>query len=315
MQVHVVRSGLIESVHDVAFAVVDPDGVEIVSMGAVDRPTFLRSTAKPFQATVSSGLWDPSDTETLAVTCASHDGLPVHVGLIERLLASVGLDESALATPPSWPSSASETRRLATVGHSEPRRIWHNCSGKHAGMLAACVSQGWPVDGYTNPEHPIQRAMAEHMVGVFGEETMPVGVDGCGAPVFRGTVRTLAIGFASLLVEDRYAEVRNAMHRFPVLTSGPGHADAEIALWLGGIAKRGAEGTFGIGLPGRGAIAIKVWDGAERAVAATALAALEHMNWIPRGPHEAMREALARPVFGGGRPVGTVEAHLEMEHT
>jgi L-asparaginase II len=315
MQIRVVRSGLTESIHDVSVTVVDPHGDELFVSGELDRLMFLRSTAKPFQGAVSSGLWNPPDPETLAVTCSSHDGLPVHVALIERLLASVGLDESHLATPPGWPSWTPEAHRQAAQGVIRPRRIWNNCSGKHAGMLAACVSQGWSIEGYTDPDHPVQQAMAAHMVEVFGEETLPVGVDGCGAPVFRGSVRTLARGYARLLVDERYAAVRNAMHRFPVLTSGPDHADAQIATWIGGIAKRGAEGTLGIALPGRGAIGIKAWDGAERAVAATALATLEHLNWIPHGPAKALKMALARPVFGGGEAVGTVTAHLEMEDT
>jgi len=309
----VVRSGLVESHHAVSVVACSPDGQQLLASGDVDSPFYLRSTAKPFQAAVVAEYWDPPDRETLAVACASHDALPVHVALIERLLASVGLDESDLATPPAWPSNREEADRQAAAGAVRPRSIWHNCSGKHTGMLAACVRQGWPVGHYTDPEHPLQRAIAEHMVEVFGPATLPVGVDGCGAPVFRGTTTTMARGFARLLTDAPYERVVDAMSSYPVLTSGPGNADAAIAIWLGGVAKRGAEGTLGIALPGRGAIAIKVWDGAERAVGPAAAAVLSHLAWIPRGSAENLESALTRRVFGGGEPVGTVEAFLETE--
>ncbi len=291
------------------------DGSMIFESLEGDRPFYLRSSAKPFQAGVVLDHMSPSDVETTAVICSSHVGLPVHVALIGRLLKEFGLDESALATPPSWPESALATRMAVTAGHTEPRAIWNNCSGKHAGMLAACVTQGWPTAGYTHADHPLQRAIAARMVDMFGVETTPVGVDGCGVPVFRGTTTSLARSFASLVTSQAYAPVVQAMSRYPMLVSGPGHADADIAVWLGGVAKRGAEGCLGIGLAGRGAIGVKAWDGAERAVAVAALYALDEVGWIPRGALKNLESALARPVFGGGEPVGTVEPVLEMERT
>ncbi len=287
----------------------------IFESGEGDRPFYLRSSAKPFQAGVVLDHMSPSDVETTAVMCSSHVALPVHVALIERLLDEFGLDESDLATPPSWPESALATRMAAAAGHTEPRAIWNNCSGKHAGMLAACVTQGWPTSGYTDADHPLQTAITARMVDMFGVETTPVGVDGCGVPVFKGTTMSLARSFASLVTSQRYEPVVQAMSRYPMLVSGPGHADADIAVWLGGVAKRGAEGCLGIGLPGRGAIAVKAWDGAERAVAVAALYALDEVGWIPRGARKNLESALARPVFGGGEPVGTVEPVLDMERT
>lgn len=308
MRLRVVRSGLTESDHAVSVAACRPDGRALYDSGDTDRIFYLRSTAKPFQAAVVTRFWEPPDLETLAVVCSSHDGLPVHVALIERLLSSVGLDESHLATPPAWPSEQSETLRVVRAGADRPRPIWHNCSGKHAGMLAACVRMGWDVEGYTRPDHPLQQEISNRMVELVGEETLPVGVDGCGAPVFRGTARTLANAFARLISDDAHATVRRAMSRYPVLASGPGHADASIALWLGGVAKRGAEGALAIALPGRGSIALKVHDGADRAVATAAWATLCRLGWVPPGPRRNLESALARPVFGGGDTVGSVEA-------
>ncbi len=313
MLAQVIRSGLVEAVHGGAVAVVDPTGRITHRFGDVDRPFFLRSSAKPFQASVTQELGGPLTDEELAITCSSHDGDPAHVALIEAILASAGLEESDLECPPDWPGSSAATRRVARDGHVSSRRIWQNCSGKHAGMLRACVAQGWPTSGYTDAAHPLQRAITARMVEEFGAAAVPVGVDGCGAPVFRGTTAGLAVGFARLVTEPRYESVARAMSRFPALTSGARHVDLPIAVWLGGVAKRGAEGCLGVALPDRGALAVKVWDGAERAVAPAALAALDQMGWIPHGSRRNLESELERAVFGGGRAVGTVEASFVME--
>jgi L-asparaginase II len=309
----VLRSGLVEAVHDGAVAVVDPSGRVTHRFGDIDRPFFLRSSAKPFQASVTHELGGPLRDEELAIICSSHDGDPAHVAIIEAILASVGLSESDLECPPDWPGSPAAMRRVAAAGHLRPRRVWQNCSGKHAGMLRACVGQGWPTAGYTNAEHPLQQAIATRMVEVFGSGTMPVGVDGCGAPVFRGSTAALASGFARLVSESRFEPVATAMSRFPALTSGERHVDLPIAVWLGGVAKRGAEGCLGVALPDRGALAVKVWDGAERGVAAAALTAIDQVGWIPHGSRKNLESELERAVFGGGRAVGTVEANFSME--
>ena len=315
MQIGVVRSGLIEAVHSVSVTALSLDGSVLFESGSTDRPFYIRSSAKPFQASVMLEHMTPPDVETTAIMCSSHDGQPIHLALIERLLGLFGVGLSALATPPAWPTSEAAARRLAAAGAREPRPLWHNCSGKHAGMLTACASRGWPNEGYTDPEHPLQKAIAAHMKHVFGSETTPVGIDGCGAPVFRGTTESLARGYVQLITEDRYRSVVQAMGRFPLLTSGPGHADAEVAIWLGGVAKRGAEGCLGIALPGRGAIALKAWDGAERAVATATLHVLDQLGWIPHGTRKNLESALTRPVFGVGEPVGTVEPISEMKQT
>lgn len=313
MLTQVVRSGLVEAAHSGAVAVVDLDGRLTHRFGDIDRPFFLRSSAKPFQAAATLDLGGPLTDEEIAITCSSHDGDPAHVALIDRILSNAGLGEDDLECPPDWPGSPSAMRAVAAAGHRHPRRIWQNCSGKHAGMLRACAAQGWPTAGYTSPDHPVQRTIAEVMVDLFGPVTLPVGVDGCGAPVFRGDVAGLAAAFARLVTDPQYGRVFNAMARFPALTSGARHVDLPIAVWLGGVAKRGAEGCLGVGLPGRGALALKVWDGAERGVAVAALAALDQLGWIPQGSRKNLESDLQRVVLGGGQAVGAVVPAYAME--
>ena len=146
MLARAVRSGLTESYHDGAIAIVDPDDALLLEFGDIDRPFFYRSAIKPFQATISleTGLTLTQDQK--AVACSSHGGQIVHRAVVSSILSDAGLDESALQCPPDWPLSLSARLELVAGGETVAKAIYHNCSGKHAAVLAACVEAGWPLD-------------------------------------------------------------------------------------------------------------------------------------------------------------------------
>lgn len=299
----VIRSGLVESTHDGAVAAVDTSGTVLAAAGDIDRVFFLRSAAKPIQATVCQEHGADLVPEQMAVACGSHRGQPVHVALVRSMLEQVGLDESYLQCPPSWPAAPEAMRRLVAQGYTERRSIWHNCSGKHAAMLRACVAQGWPPDSYLNPDHPLQRAIFEAVEESGGTDPGPVGVDGCGAPVFRGSVKSLARAFARLS-GTRFEEAWTAMHRYPALTCDQRQLPAQLATSMNAVAKGGAEGSLGLSLADGVGLAVKAWDGSERP---TGPAIVEMLRRIGRLGYAAQLDAVARPpVYGGGRKVGEV---------
>ncbi len=292
-----------------AVAVTDEGGRIIASAGDIRRPLFSRSAAKPFQAKVCQDLGAELPPPWLAVACSSHAGDPVHLAIVEEMLADVGLDELALRCLAAAPLGSGARKR---PHRSAP--LTHNCSGKHTAMLRACVARGWPVADYLEPEHPIQQQIVLEMLRLLGPSTLPVGVDGCGAPVFRCTVESLAISYSALGSDPGYEEVRTAMLRYPALVSGVENTDQQLAVAFGGIAKRGAEGAIGAWLPGRGAIAVKVWDGNEsRALPVALNATLEQVGWIPEGVRPIAEEMWHRPVLGRGHPVGTVRPSFSLE--
>lgn len=307
-----VRSGLVETMHHGAVAVAGADGELVAKAGDIDRPFYLRSAAKPFQATVSQGAGASLAPVELALATGSHRGQPVHVAIVESMLAAAGLDESHLRCPPSWPLSEAATRRLVASGEVQPRAIWNNCSGKHAGFLRACAASGWPVDSYLHPEHPLQRGIVELVTELSGHPAEPVGIDGCGAPVLRTTARAMARLFARLAVMGEMSEILDTMHRYPALVSSNGEGDTSIAVTANAAAKGGAQGCLGVAVRGRHGVAVKSWDGSMEMAVVGAIAALWQVGdlWP-----EAMRrlEALARPpVTGGGRVVGVVEPRLDL---
>jgi L-asparaginase II len=221
-----VRSGLEETFHEGAVAVSKSDGSVVAFSGDIDRPFFLRSSAKPFQAFVSQSSGAELQPVELAMASASHRGFPVHVALVESMLAKVGLGESHLQCPFAWPLGE-EARYQVIVPRK--RRIWSDCSGKHAGLLRACVGSGWPVESYLQPDHPLQKRIIEFVSEIGDYPAEPVGVDGCGAPVMRTTVRAMSLMFARLATDPRLAEVFSVMHRYPALVAANGEVDASIA--------------------------------------------------------------------------------------
>lgn len=288
------RGGRIESVHRGRYAVRDSDGSVLDSGGETGEPIYVRSSAKPFQALplVASGAADALGLtdEELAVACGSHGGEAAHLEAVNSILRKAGLTEEALQSgthPPLYAPAAAELARSG--GH--PRPIHGNCSGKHAGMLALCAYRGWETQSYRDPGHPAQRLILEAVRGMCGvsEKEVEIGGDGCGAPAFALPLPALAAGFARLAGGTGAPEdlagaadrVRRAMRSHPFMVAGTGRFDTRLMRSSPVLCKGGAEGVFAAGLPGGVGLAIKVSDGAGRAVEPAALPLLQRLEAEP----------------------------------
>jgi L-asparaginase II len=304
--VEVVRSGLVESRHRGSVVALAADGSTVIAIGEPSRPVYGRSANKPLQATAMVALGLDLEPELLALVCASHNGEPQHVAGVRRILASCGLDESALGNAADLPlhvPSAHDVLRAG--GHRAP--VLQNCSGKHAGMLAVCVRNGWPVASYLDPDHPLQRHITTVVEQMSGEAVTHIGVDGCGAPAHTLTLTGLARAFAALGQaegDEPAATVSAAMRGHPDLVGGTGRDITALLAGVPGlVGKDGAEGVLAAAMPDGRAVALKLADGSWRGFAAVMLAALDRLGVDTSGA-AALRQA---PVLGGGRPVG--EAH------
>jgi L-asparaginase II len=301
------RSGLIEASFEVGAAAATSDGGVVATWGDVATVFFYRSAVKPFQATLSQEHGAALAPEQMAIACASHGGQPVHVALVEEMLAEVGLGVDDLECPASWPSSRSARDRLVARGIRSPRPVYHNCSGKHAAMLRACVASGWPVAGYTHPDHPLQREVAALLAEVTGFDPEPSGTDGCGVPTFRGTVVSLATAFARLTTDERFAAAATAMRRFPSLLGSNERNDSRVGRWFGGPVKVGAAGVIAAGRHGLG-VAVKSRAGAANAAVVALVEALDQLQLLPPVAREHLADVANLPVLGGGMPVGAISA-------
>ncbi|MFC8615870.1 asparaginase [Micromonospora purpureochromogenes] len=306
--VEVVRSGFVEGVHRGSVVVLDAGGAPVAGAGDVTSPIFPRSASKPMQAIgmLRAGLplTDPAD---VALVSASHAGEEFHLARVEALLARAGLDGSALHCPPDLPVGEAAREAVLRAGGG-PTRVQMNCSGKHSGMLLTCVAAGWPLDGYWRPEHPLQQRLTATIEEFTGEEVAAVGVDGCGAPVLAVSLTGLAGAYLRLVsAEPGTAErtVSDAMRAYPELVGGTGAEDTRLMRGVpGALAKVGAEGVIAAAVPGVGAVALKIDDGAGRARMPVLVSALRRLGVDA----PVLTEYAELPLLGGGLPVGVVRA-------
>jgi L-asparaginase II len=233
VRVTVRRGGAVEAVHRVHVRSTGGDAY------GDDFHCFFRSSLKPVQAIPLLEGYDDLGDDELAIASASHQAEPAQLEAVRRLLARAG-------------ASIDDLENGLQEGRPEGK-LGHNCSGKHAGMLAACRAHGWPLHPYCSLEHPLQQRIA----ALMGDAE--VGVDGCGVPTFALPLSRMCEVF--LQTPPR---IRSAMAARPELVGGAGSADTELMRARPGwFAKGGAEGLFCVS-DGTDAWAFKVEDGASR---------------------------------------------------
>jgi len=312
----VIRSGFLESWHRGSAVLLGADGREVLfSVGEVAAPMLPRSSNKPMQAAAMRACGLAADGELLALASASHSGEEFHVTGARKILASAGLTEDTLQCPPALPMDEDSLWRFIREG-GRPDRVHMNCSGKHAAMLATCVTAGWPTRTYRDPDHPLQREIKAALGRLAGEAVAATGVDGCGAPLFALSLTGLARAFGALVLADPHSaerSVADAVRAHPAWTSGTNRSERALHEAVPGLlVKSGAEGVQAFALADGRAGAVKIEDGTPRAIPAITVALLRILG-VDRDPG-ADRDALDRiadvPVLGGGQRVGEVRVTL-----
>jgi L-asparaginase II len=247
------RGGTIESVHAV-HAVAVQNGAVVAERGDGGLVTFMRSSAKPLQALPLARAREDLDERDLAIASASHMAGGDQLAAVRALLAK---------------APASEDELECGFAGDPPARIRHNCSGKHAGMLALARARGWEGKGYRLAEHPVQKAALEEIAAAADvpADELPTAVDGCGVVTFALPLERMAFAFSRLEQLDAGARVAAAMRAHPRLIRGPGAPDTVLMgarpRWT---AKGGAEGLMCAAGPSGLGVALKVADGTARAV-------------------------------------------------
>lgn len=300
----VVRNGFVESSHRGIVVITRSDGSVSYARGDVESHILPRSALKPIQALamVRCGLDVPSDQ--LALACASHSGEPMHLQVVEAMLAGAGLTTDDLRNTPDLPLMDAQRNEWIRADR-EPSALAQNCSGKHAAMLATCVVNDWPLHSYLHRGHPCQQAVIETIRG-FGEQVAWTSIDGCGAPAYAISLVGMARIYGELAAATDGAEkqVADAMRAHPELVGGTGRDVTDLMAGVPGmVAKDGAEGVYAAGLADGRGIAIKINDGAIRARPVVMGAVMRRM-WL--GDAELRNRMLTMPTYGRGVPVGAV---------
>jgi L-asparaginase II len=314
---YVTRSGLNESCHNGLVVLADSNGKVLLASQdlAENPPIFMRSACKPVQAMalMESGAADYYElsAKEIAVACASHNGEPDHVSTVQKMLDKGDLSPDQLLCgkhPPYQPDYETMLKEGRTY-----HNLHSNCSGKHTGMLLVCKLKGWTTEGYTEPDHPLQKYILQAISDFAGTtpEHIPLGVDGCTATNFALTVPQMATMFARLASpqywEDHDNPVRatavrrvtKAMMAEPFMVSGTGRNDKDMMESAPGkvFCKVGAEGIWCLGFPEKGVgLAMKIADGNSRPINAVAIKALRQTNLLSEAEIAAFAEKQVLPI-------------------
>ncbi|WP_282939356.1 asparaginase [Paenibacillus sp. RC67] len=272
------RGGLLECEYAGHICGVDDSSRIKYRVGNAQHMTYLRSAAKPIQAIPSFryGIANryPFNEKELAIMTASHRAEAYHVTAVESMLSKIGLSEEDLACHATYPLNAAAHNELIVQGKPESR-LYHNCSGKHLGILAYCKSKGYSLSGYEDPNHPVQQEIVQTlaMLSEYPEEDIHIGVDGCGFPVFAIPLYHLALTYLKLacpeLISDKATraaveEITALMNRNYEMVAGTDMICSTLLSDDNIVAKGGAKGVYCFGLrKERLAFALKVMDGSE----------------------------------------------------
>jgi L-asparaginase II len=295
-----VRDGVVESVHRGFLVALNSDGSVNLELGNIDQLIFPRSTIKSIQgaAMVRAGL--KLEPRLLALGCSSHSGSEEHLTAVREILSMASLDESALQCMLDKPLGEPERRAW---GDKPATRISMNCSGKHAAMLLTCVTNGWPIENYLDPAHPLQVAIKAELEALAGEKITLTSTDGCGAPLFLISVIGLARAIRAITIslDPIHQSVLDAARKFPEMVAGKGRLTTQMIEAVPGLyMKDGAEAVEIASMPDGRTLVFKVSDGSLRPFRVLVHAGLKRLGID--SPYEAEN------VLGGDRIIGTIRA-------
>ncbi|MAS37865.1 MAG: asparaginase [Anaerolineaceae bacterium] len=325
--VHITRGDQVDCIHRGRVAVVDVSGDLVFSGGDADAVIYLRSCAKPFQAVavIRSGAAEKYGftPEELAVMAGSHNGTVEQTRIVQGILDKIDAASTDLQCGPGAPLSRSAYEQLLQGGH-KPSTLEHNCSGKHSGMLAACRAQGWDIATYLQPEHPVQQMILSVVAEYAGLDASAIVLapDGCGVPTFGLPLKNIALLFANLgaATHDAASDlgvIARAMQQNPLLFSGDKRVDASLVQATNGrlVAKDGAEGLLGVGVPDHGVgIALKVSDGNQRAHIPAVSALMRQLGYLSADEAAALESLIPSTVLNNhGVHAGEMQPVLQVD--
>ncbi len=298
--VEVVRSEMVESVHHGRLLILDGEGKEKLALGDPHQLIYPRSAIKSIQASAMVRLGLKLPAKELALVCASHAGSSAHQEAALSILKTVGLNESALRNTPDKPLGLEERKAW---GERPATSLAANCSGKHAGMVATAAINGWDIESYKDPSHPLQVSIRKEFETLMGESITKISFDGCGAPLFAISLRAMAKAIHLVTNSDDpiHREVVAACTEFPEMVSGEGRIVTVAMLRVPGLlVKDGAEGVMIASKRGIGTVVWKMSDGSNRGDKPLLSASLSHLG-IALGFDPI-------PVYGDGQVVGEIRA-------
>jgi len=306
---------------------VDFKGKLMYSLGDPYFVTYLRSSAKPFQAIplITSGAAEEFGftQKEIAIISGSHNGQKIHTDTVKNILSKIGLSEKNLQCGVHIP-------HYYTINNITPPKnkkffpIHHNCSGKHSGILALSVYFGWSVKNYLDKKHPAQKMILRAISEIcqYPEKKIGLGIDGCGVVVHAMPLYNMAVGFANLVnhnskdenTSQAYELIIDSMKKYPQMVSGVGRSDLSLALASKNniLAKAGGEALSCAGILNKGwGMAVKITDGNRRAIVPAAIEVLKQLGLLNKHQLKTLRNFYIPEIFNHRKEkVGYIKAEF-----
>lgn len=266
------RGELIDLTHNGYAVIVDEHSNVVFSIGDPDEMVFYRSASKPIQAlpVIARDLdkkYGLTDEESV-IFAGSHMAEAHHVEILESIHRKADLSESCLIMKPAVPQAKHDP-------DITPRKIYHNCSGKHTGAMLLQRALGGNVRDYWKSDSPAQNEIRRTvaLLSEFPLEKVVDGIDGCGVPVFAVGIKNIAIAFKNLACPERIADPALAdaarrfvprIHAYPLMMRGTDMLCTLINMDPQIVAKGGANAVYGFALKDKKlGFALKLTDGVE----------------------------------------------------
>lgn len=269
-RVDYIRDGLVEEFHE---------GLYMLSSELYETsPYYLRSCAKPLQATLLIDYGIDLTSEELALCCGSHAGEECHIRIARQILERFDIDESLLKCGVHAPLARSMQDKMLLRGE-KPTAIHNNCSGKHIGFLVICKVKGWDMTTYDNSNHPLQIAIRDKINQMCEvEQPYPITTDGCGVPILSMPLKNMLIGYKNLL---NYTPIIQAIRNNPYFFGGENRLDTEIIEKTDNlIAKVGAGGLCIVfNIKTKEGFVVKINDCSMEARRIAVLELINNLNW------------------------------------
>lgn len=237
------RDGLVEQEHRGFIVLADKDHAFDFTGDTKNYPFYLRSCAKPLQASLIVDYNLGLTEEEIAICCASHAGENIHVNLVRQIMKKFDLNENMFKCGLHKPLSKTKQREMLLKNESE-NVLQNNCSGKHAMMLALCKVNGWSLEDYDSFEHPLQIAIKNKIYELCKvTKDYPLTRDGCGVPIASMPLENMLYGYLNLFCNPRYEKIKQAFLNHPYIIGGEDRTDTMIMENSNGlITKVGAGG-------------------------------------------------------------------------
>ncbi len=277
LRIEYVRDGLTEELHEGYWVLAKPLPGFNPDMEH-NTPYYLRSCAKPLQATLLVDNEIDFTAEELALCCGSHAGEDCHIKVATKMLKKLKLNESSLKCGVHAPLSRDMQNKMIVRG-DVPTVLNNNCSGKHIGFLALCKKNEWSLTDYNEPDHPLQVEVKKRINELCGvDKEYPMTTDGCGVPIVSMPLQNLLKGYLSLL---DFPQILNAIKCHSYIFGGEGRTDTEVIQKTDNlIAKVGAGGLCVVlNVHECNAFAVKINDASTEARRFAVFEIINRLGW------------------------------------